>query len=87
MRIRITFSLLGKRSHVEALERNVKQKEERKSHFCLKMTQNKHSSSLSGQLSETKPNKIGLEITLKGNKSLLCLEFKNPNKQYVYDIH
>ena len=58
MRIKITDWAKDKaqKSYVEALKRNDKQKEERKSRFCLKMTEKKYSSSLSGQLNETKPN-------------------------------
>jgi len=49
-----------------------------------KMTQKKYSSSLSRQLSETKPN---TKLVLVGWEPLRYLEFNKPNKQNVYEIN
>jgi len=49
-----------------------------------KMTQKKYSSSLSRQLSETKPN---TKLVLVGREPLCYLEFNKPNKQNVYEIN
>jgi len=48
------------------------------------MTQKKYSSSLSRQLSKTKPN---TKLVLVIWEQLLYLEFNKPNKQNVYEIN
>ena len=48
------------------------------------MTQKKYSSSLSRQLSETKPN---TKLVLVSGEPLLYLKFNKPNKQNVYEIN
>jgi len=51
------------------------------------MTQKKYLSSLSRQLSRTKPNTQLVLKLFQDKKPLLCLEFNKPNKQNVYEIN